>query len=160
MTTIDHLLTFANETAALGVLTPLGFASNGKWDTGRVDPGVKLITQDAVWSTPVPDPNLNEVPVLLVPELTISGFHVTIALPETSDELEQIPPKALRVIENRGLATASSKFHEYAAFHANLPEGIATDMPAGQINRVGGVIENLIFKISPRFFGSDYPVLF
>ena len=161
MELIDHLLSFPNETAAFNVLRNLGFAqldpdgSTIVWDGTRVDPDVKLITQDAVWDFSNPSQG-----ILITDEQTIAGFHLSIALPETSDELEAIPPKALRVIENRGLATATSKFHEYSATHANLPEGVATNMPPGQINRVGGNIENLTFKISPRFFGSDYPVPF
>ena len=154
---IDHLLSFANETAAFNVLKNLGFAKLDKldnivWDRSRVDPGVKLITADAVVDTSV------FPTVIITPEQTILGFHLSIALLEASDALEAIPPKALRVIENRGLATATSKFHEYAMPFKGLPEGVATDMPPGLINRAGGVIENLNFTISPRFAGSDYPV--
>ena len=153
MTTIDHLLTFSNEAAALGVLTPMGFAPSGRWDRSYVDPGVRLITADPVWDTTDPDNH-----ILVSPEEIISGFHITIALPEVSAALEALgPQKFLRVIEDRGLATAASKFHEYAVSTVGLPEGVATEMPAAQLNRVGGVIENVTFKISPRFLGSDYP---
>ncbi len=156
---IDHLVGFPNENAAHGVLQSLGFSfrneeDNIVWDRSRVDPGVRLITADAVFDTTV------NPPVLITPEETIAGFFISIALPEASDELEGIPGNALRLIENRGLATATSKFHEYAVPTAGLPEGAAANMPASQINRVGGVIENLTFKVSPRSLGSDYPVPF
>ncbi len=160
---VDHLMTFPNEEAAFGVLSLLGFARRNEanvivWKRSVVDPGpgippsgIQMITADVVLDTTV------FPAVVITPEQTIAGFHITIALHEASDELATLPSPFLRMIENRGLATASSKFHEYAASHANLPEGVASDMPPGQINRVGGVIENLKFRINPRFFGSDYP---
>ncbi len=156
MTLIDHLLTFPDENAAFGVLQNLGYAfrdedDNIVWDRSRVDPGVKLTTADAVFDTSDP-------PVLITPEQTIAGFHITISLPEVDASLEALPQKFLRVLENRGIATKSKKFHEYAEEFLSLPEGIATDTPVEQINRgVGGKIDNLKFRISPRFLGSDYP---
>ncbi len=151
MDLIDHLLTFPNETAALGVLTPMGFAPNGVWDRRIVDPGVKLITVDRVMGSTTEDPNLIE-------QETIPGYHVSIALPEASEALEGIPPKALRVIENRELTGPDKAFHEYAVSFKGLPEGVASDMPAAQVNRVGGKIENLKFRISPRWYWhTEYP---
>jgi len=157
---IDHTLTFANEAAAFAVLENLGFAgrddeNNLVWDRSRVDPGVKLITADAVW-----DHTDLDNPILISPEETIAGFHISIALPEASDALEALPGNVLRVIENRELATSIKAFHEYAVAHKSLPEGVASNMPVGDINRQGGKIENLTFKTSPRFLGSDYPVPF
>ena len=158
MTLIDHLLTFPNENAAFGVLQSLGYTSKDEddnivWDRSRVDPGVKLITADAVWDNSDP-----ENPILVSPQETIAGFHITISLPEADDVLEALPQKFLRVLENRGIATKSKKFHEYAEDFKSLPEGIASDTLAEHVNRgVGGQIDNLNFRISPRFLGSDYP---
>ncbi len=160
MNLIDHLLTFANEAAAFNVLKTMGFADlnldevgNIVWDRQRVIPNVKLITADTVWDFTNPSQG-----VKIVDEQTISGFHISIALPEASAALEAIPPKALRVIENRGLTAPDKAFHEYAVPFKGLPEGVASDMPAGQVNRVGGKIENLLFRISLRWFWhTEYP---
>ncbi len=155
---IDHLVTFNNENQAHAILLNLGFSFIGQggeklWDTRRVDPGIKLTTVEAVWDETDPHD-----PILITPEQTISGFHISIGLDVASDELEALPGKVLRLIENRGIATSSSKFHEYAVAHKSLPEGVASNMQAGNLNRVGGKIDSLNFKVSPRFLGSDYPV--
>jgi len=164
MTLIDHLLTFPNEAAASGVLRSLGGTTkfsgrdeddNIWWDRSRVDPGISLITADAVWDRTDP-----ENPILITPRQTISGFHVTIALPEASTELERLANFALRVVENRDKANSNAKFHEYAEPIGLLTEGISTDTDVGHVNRSGGKVQNLTFKISPRFLGSDYPVPF
>ena len=154
---IDHLLTFANEQAAAGVLQSLGFATvDGQdiiWDTSRVVPNMKLTTAEAVWD--LSDP---QNPVLVTPEETISGFHISIALPIASDALETIPASALRVLENRGEANKNKQFHEYAVSFKSLPEGVASDTPPGQLKRdPNGDINELTYRISPRFLGSDYP---
>jgi len=152
---IDHLLTFPNETAAHNTLSKLGFGSvdadsNLVWDRSRVDPGVKLITADAVWDTSDP-------PVLVTPEQVVPGFHVTIALPRASRRLHRIAGRALRVVENRRKARRRAKFHEYAERIEDMTEGVATDLDAAHITRVAGKIDKLKFRISPRFLGSDYP---
>jgi len=149
---IDHLLTFANETAAHALLDPLGFGSDDNWDRSRVDPGVKLITADAVWDNSDP-----ENPVLVTPQEVVSGFHVTIALPDASTVLDGLPGPVLRVAENRGKANKNAKFHEYAEPTANMPEGIAADTAVEHVNRNAGKVDNMNFRISPRFLGSDYP---
>ncbi len=154
---IDHTLSFPNEAAAFGVLSGLGFAfrdqnNNIVWDGRIVDPTVKLITADAVV-----DGNGD----VITPEEIIAGFHVSIALSEASDDLEALPNNFLRLIENRMMTGLSKKFHEYAVSFKSLPEGVASNMPPAQINRVGGLIENLTFKISPRWlWHTDYPVPF
>ena len=155
MTLIDHLLTFPNEDAAHAILKSLGFTSKDEedniiWDRSRVDPGVSLITADAVYDTSDP-------PVLITPQQTVSGFHVTISLPEASEELDDLPDKVLRVAENRSKAARTKKFHEYAEPTRGMPDGIASDTAAEHVERSGGKVQRMKFRISPRFLGSDYP---
>ena len=143
MAFIEHLLTFPNEAAAFAALEPLGFAVRNKannlvWDTGRVDPTVRLITSDD-------------------PFETIAGFHLTISLPVASVVLEALADDVLRVIEDRDLATPSKAFHEYAASLPSLKNGVAKNLPASQLNKQAGKIVNLKFRISPRPLGSEYP---
>jgi len=152
---IDHLLTFANETAAHTALKKLGFGSvdeesNVVWDRSRVDPGVKLILADAVWDNTDP-----ENPVLVTPQQVVPGFHITISLPEASKALHATG--AVQVVENRTKATRAKKFYEYAEPLEDMTAGIATDTKAEYFELKTGKIDKMKFRISPRFLGSDYP---
>ena len=93
----------------------------------------------------------------MTPEEVVSGFHITISLPTPSLPLHGIINKALRVIEDRGKANKTKKFHEYAVPFGTLTDGVASDTKAEHMNKAGGKIESLAFRISPRFLGSNYP---
>jgi len=77
---IDHILQFTNEAAALTALGPLGFASQGRWDTSRVISNQGIISTEAVW-------------------VKMTGFWVMIALPNVSAALKALP--ALSQIRDR-----------------------------------------------------------
>ena len=90
---IDHILQFTNEAAALTALGPLGFASQGRWDTSRVISNQGIISTEAVWDKTGPSP------VLVAPEVKMTGFWVMIALPNVSAALKALP--ALSQIRDR-----------------------------------------------------------
>lgn len=99
MSIFDHILKFADEAAASAALPAYGFQDEqGAWHW-RGDctmPNISIITAEAVWDNSDP-----QNPVLVSPEVTVSGWYIAIALDHVDAGLQGLPNNALRFVSDR-----------------------------------------------------------
>jgi hypothetical protein len=88
---LNHFLKFHDEAAALTALA--AYTINGAWDLSRVIPGQRVVLARAVWDVSDPDNS-----VLVSPEQTLPGWHITISLPVLEATLRDLPDNACRLI--------------------------------------------------------------
>lgn len=126
MSTIDHLLAFDSETAALAAL-PAPFVQDGAWNMSCVFPGLALITQAATWDV---DGNL------VTPQTLIDArFWLLVSVDAEAPDAALIASPAHIIAANRELALAGQAFIYPEGLGAS-PEAIASvvridGLPAG-----------------------------
>ncbi len=138
---IDHLLVFADETAARAALPAYclqGRDGAWRWDGSRVVTGVQIITAEAVWNRSDPDPMKA---TLATPEQHLPGFWLAIALPDLSPALRDLPGDVCRYISDRDAANAGAPREQFTLYlSASVDPAILATA-----------------RVSPVFAGSAYP---
>lgn len=134
---IDHVLTFPDRAAALTALGGLGLAAEDAdgvlhFDAAKVVE-VRLIT--AVGALDTSDPEST----IALPDETLPGCHVVVALPAMDAALVALPGDVCRVVADReAAAVGDPAFVKYMAADVNA------EVLAG-------------VTVSPAFAGSAYP---
>jgi hypothetical protein len=133
----DHLLVFNNEAQALAQLQSFGLSHNDRgnwtWDLSRVNPDIKIITQEAVWDRTDP-----QAPELITPEEVAPGFWVMAATTDLRVGMRDLPDNKCHHIRDRDKANAGQAFMEFVSSETR---DIDVD----------------VVRISPVFAGSQYP---
>ena len=134
MSTIDHLLAFDTEAAALAAL-PAPFVVDGAWNYSCVVPGLSLITQAAEW-----DAEGN----LITPQTLIDArFWLLVSVNAEAPDAALLALPEHIIAANRELALAGQAFIYPDGLGAS-PEAIASvvridGLPAGSAYPFGAV---------------------
>lgn len=117
---IDHLFTAADEAAALALMGGTGFvvvddAGQPAWNRACVFPGLRLVTQEAVWDRTDPDN-----PALVTPEALYPGYWWCISINGDTPDPSLTALPAHMMAASRELGAAGWSFIFAAGLRATI----------------------------------------